>query len=508
MRWNIVIILGIFFNSCTCELPISEDKIQGQVDQKLDNLECQIQSRLRNATNIAFREMCNGIDDDCDTLIDEGLIDVVCLNDCESGVQSCIDAEWTTCTARQPSDEVCNMIDDDCDDEIDELPPRPALSDSCVSGIESCVHGTWECEVATPVMNCSAVDTHNIAGPFTHKNGYVHWSYALHPVDQPTESYDRRVSILTMGTDKLMHVRTYQLTSADDSFELWSFQDETFGTLEDMRIRAASLGSTTLIGLEKRQSLGYHGGSWLVHDAGQMSVHVVAKAFESPDVYGLVPILHEDVRLGVYQSTSAFLPPSGPILWQHVPKKPSLSLIHEFGFSRPFGHDARLYGENVWVAWRTVKNVIEYRKWSDDLDEPALQTTLTVDDIPIRDMSFVSSVIPRFIYYYPLFHETRVYSHVCGSEKEDSFFTFPLERRHVRAAVLADDLVLVSGAPDGKGMEYTYVDVPQLDWSHSLGTSQRVRDRNITVTSDLGGYSVFVLYDEDRFVKYAHVRCE
>jgi len=76
-----------------------------------------------------LHEWCNGVDDDCDTLIDEdypGLGDV-----CDNGMRGacyqtgtivCRDLVSTECTARPvtPGVEVCNNLDDDCDGLIDD----------------------------------------------------------------------------------------------------------------------------------------------------------------------------------------------------------------------------------------------------------------------------------------------------------------------------------------------------------------------------------------------------
>ena len=65
-------------------------------------------------------EGCNGIDDDCDTSIDEGLTRS-CANACgTSGTQTCASGTYTLCTAPAPPVETCNGIDDDCDGTTDE----------------------------------------------------------------------------------------------------------------------------------------------------------------------------------------------------------------------------------------------------------------------------------------------------------------------------------------------------------------------------------------------------
>jgi hypothetical protein len=69
-------------------------------------------------------EVCNGRDDDCDTLTDEGFGCVAgavagCTTGCGSlGSRTCAsDCTWPACV---PPAETCNGVDDDCDGECDE----------------------------------------------------------------------------------------------------------------------------------------------------------------------------------------------------------------------------------------------------------------------------------------------------------------------------------------------------------------------------------------------------
>jgi hypothetical protein len=64
------------------------------------------------------QEICNGIDDDCDGDIDEDLVKA-CNTVCEMNLSHCINGSWI-CTAKAPKPEVCNGLDDDCDGKIDE----------------------------------------------------------------------------------------------------------------------------------------------------------------------------------------------------------------------------------------------------------------------------------------------------------------------------------------------------------------------------------------------------
>jgi len=64
-------------------------------------------------------EICNDLDDDCDGARDENLFQP-CSSICGDGMETCMGGRWVGCNAPQPSQELCDNIDNDCDGEIDE----------------------------------------------------------------------------------------------------------------------------------------------------------------------------------------------------------------------------------------------------------------------------------------------------------------------------------------------------------------------------------------------------
>ena len=82
-------------------------------------------------------EVCNGLDDDCNGSIDDGFGQVTCgLGICQVTVDECVDGEPFDCVPGEPEpEELCNGLDDTCDGVVDEGCP-------CVHGdVQSCYSG-------------------------------------------------------------------------------------------------------------------------------------------------------------------------------------------------------------------------------------------------------------------------------------------------------------------------------------------------------------------------------
>ncbi len=95
-------------------------------------------------------ESCNGIDDDCDANVDEGLGNASCgVGACQASTPNCIGGQVQVCQPGAPGTESCNGVDDDCDGATDEgLPPTTCGQGQCAVSVPSCVNG--QPNVCTP----------------------------------------------------------------------------------------------------------------------------------------------------------------------------------------------------------------------------------------------------------------------------------------------------------------------------------------------------------------------
>lgn len=80
-------------------------------------------------------EICNGVDDNCDGRVDEGVRPTCGIGFCQRESQTCVVAD---CLPGRPTPELCNFLDDDCDGVVDDG-DLCAAGASCQAGM--CVQG-------------------------------------------------------------------------------------------------------------------------------------------------------------------------------------------------------------------------------------------------------------------------------------------------------------------------------------------------------------------------------
>jgi hypothetical protein len=103
-------------------------------------------------------EICNGVDDDGDGMVDEDQPSQTCgVGSCEVTEPSCMGGVPQACSPALPGGEVCNGLDDDCNGAVDDV--GGTCSTSCGEGTIACSGTEQTCDAPPPsAETCNLLD--------------------------------------------------------------------------------------------------------------------------------------------------------------------------------------------------------------------------------------------------------------------------------------------------------------------------------------------------------------
>jgi hypothetical protein len=141
-----------------------DNDCDGMIDEGLPALTCGVGACARTGSSCMSctpgapqPETCNGVDDDCDGVADDHIAPVSCgVGACARMVPAC-----TACVPGMPQAETCNGVDDDCNGIVDDaLGSISCGTGACARTVEACVGGVAQtCTPGAPAAEvCNGVD--------------------------------------------------------------------------------------------------------------------------------------------------------------------------------------------------------------------------------------------------------------------------------------------------------------------------------------------------------------
>jgi len=167
--------------------------------------DCSTSSDKVYCTQCESEETCNGIDDNCNGLIDDSLSrtcytgpsGTLGIGICKAGTQTCSNGLWSICTQTLPSYESCsNSLDDDCDGKTD-------CSDSDCQYSSPCV--------ITPIITCVS----NL-GSLCGCGGHVTCSGGCSLPSCPTGKICYNRACITCDKDSVCEIENRESCQCDD----------------------------------------------------------------------------------------------------------------------------------------------------------------------------------------------------------------------------------------------------------------------------------------------------